>query len=121
MPSRRTTPDIVFTDWEMPLINGIDMAKLMRCSDNSVNPYVPIIMVTVHSERHRVIEARDAGITEFLVKPLSAQVIHQRVLSVIAQPRPFISGRRPIFGPDRRRTKTAEYNGPSGAPAARPN
>jgi len=104
-------PDIVFTDWEMPLINGIDMTKLMRCSDNSVNPFVPIIMVTVHSERHRVIEARDAGITEFLVKPLSAQALHQRVLNVIAHPRPFIRTQT-FFGPDRRRTKAVEYNGP---------
>ena len=54
MPLHRTSRTCVFTDWEMPLINGIDMTKLMRASDNSVNPYVPIIMVTVHSERHRV-------------------------------------------------------------------
>lgn len=105
-------PDIVFTDWEMPLINGIDMTKLMRASDNSVNPYVPIIMVTVHSERHRVLEARDAGVTEFLVKPLSARIVHQRVLSVIANPRPFIRTDS-FFGPDRRRTKAAvNYDGP---------
>ncbi len=104
-------PDIVFTDWEMPLINGIDMTKLMRCSDNSVNPYVPIIMVTVHSERHRVVEARDAGVTEFLVKPLSAQTIHQRILSVVAHPRSFIRTAT-YFGPDRRRTKATEYYGP---------
>ena len=56
-------------------------------------------------------EARDAGVTEFLVKPLSAQALHQRILSVVAHPRPFI--RTPtFFGPDRRRTKAAEYTGP---------
>jgi two-component system, chemotaxis family, chemotaxis protein CheY len=104
-------PDIVFTDWEMPLINGIDMTKLMRCSDNSVNPFVPIIMVSVHSERHRVIEARDAGVTEFLVKPLSATALHQRILGVVAHPRPFIKTAS-FFGPDRRRTKVGEYSGP---------
>lgn len=104
-------PDIVFTDWEMPLINGIDMTKLMRCSDNSVNPFVPIIMVSVHSERHRVIEARDAGVTEFLVKPLSATALHQRILGVVAHPRPFIKTAT-FFGPDRRRTKVGEYTGP---------
>ncbi|GGH13310.1 response regulator [Alsobacter metallidurans] len=104
-------PDIVFTDWEMPLINGIDMTKLMRCSDNSVNPFVPIIMVSVHSERHRVIEARDAGVTEFLVKPLSATALHQRILGVVAHPRPFIKTSS-FFGPDRRRTKVGEYSGP---------
>ncbi|WP_460449346.1 response regulator [Alsobacter sp. SYSU BS001988] len=104
-------PDIVFTDWEMPLINGIDMTKLMRCSDNSVNPFVPIIMVSVHSERHRVLEARDAGVTEFLVKPLSATALHQRILGVVAHPRAFIKTSS-FFGPDRRRTKAGEYTGP---------
>lgn len=104
-------PDIVFTDWEMPVINGIDMTKLMRAPDNSVNPYVPIIMVTVHSERHRVLEARDAGVTEFLVKPLSARMLHQRILSVMANPRPFIRTET-FFGPDRRRTKATNYDGP---------
>jgi two-component system, chemotaxis family, chemotaxis protein CheY len=104
-------PDIVFTDWEMPLINGIDMTKLMRCSDNSVNPFVPIIMVSVHSERHRVLEARDAGVTEFLVKPLSATALHQRILGVVAHPRSFIKTAS-FFGPDRRRTKVGEYTGP---------
>ena len=98
-------PDIVFTDWEMPLINGIDMTKLMRCSDNSVNPFVPIIMVSVHSERHRVLEARDAGVTEFLVKPLSATALHQRILGVVAHPRAFI--------------KTSSFLGPTAA-APRP-
>ncbi|WP_406856758.1 response regulator [Alsobacter sp. KACC 23698] len=104
-------PDIVFTDWEMPLINGIDMTKLMRCSDNSVNPFVPIIMVSVHSERHRVLEARDAGVTEFLVKPLSATALHQRILGVVANPRAFIKTSS-FFGPDRRRTKAGEFTGP---------
>jgi CheY-like chemotaxis protein len=104
-------PDIVFTDWEMPLINGIDMTKLMRCSDNSVNPFVPIIMVSVHSERHRVLEARDAGVTEILVKPLSATALHQRILGVVAHPRAFIKTSS-FFGPDRRRTKAGEYTGP---------
>ena len=104
-------PDIVFTDWEMPLINGIDMTKLMRHRTIPSIRYVPIIMVTVHSERHRVLEARDAGVTEFLVKPLSARIVHQRVLSVIANPRPFIRTDN-FFGPDRRRTKALNYDGP---------
>ena len=54
------------------------------------NPYVPIIMLTGHSEKKRVIAARDAGVTEFLAKPISAKALYQRILNVVANPRPFI-------------------------------
>jgi CheY-like chemotaxis protein len=62
------------------------------------NPYVPIIMLTGHSEKKRVIAARDAGVTEFLAKPISAKGLYQRVLNVVANPRPFIRTKS-YFGP----------------------
>jgi DNA-binding response OmpR family regulator len=72
---------------------------------------VPIIMMTGHTERTRVTAARDAGITEFLAKPISAKGLYQRVYSVVAQPRPFIKTAT-YFGPERRRTSNAKYAGP---------
>jgi len=75
------------------------------------NPYVPIIMLTGHSEKKRVIAARDAGVTEFLAKPISAKWLYQRVLNVVANPRPFIRTRS-YFGPDRRRNTNPNYIGP---------
>jgi two-component system, chemotaxis family, chemotaxis protein CheY len=58
-----------------------------------------------------VIAARDAGVTEFLAKPLSAKALYQRVLNVVANPRPFIKTKT-YFGPDRRRNVKENYNGP---------
>jgi two-component system chemotaxis response regulator CheY len=68
-------------------------------------------MLTGHTERTRVMKARDAGITEFLAKPISAKGLYQRVFSVVAHPRPFIRTAC-YFGPERRRTANAKYVGP---------
>jgi two-component system, chemotaxis family, chemotaxis protein CheY len=72
---------------------------------------VPIIMLTGHSERTRVTNARDAGITEFMVKPISAKALYQRILNVVVNPRPFVRTKT-FFGPDRRRNVNPNYSGP---------
>ncbi|ABD06895.1 response regulator receiver protein [Rhodopseudomonas palustris HaA2] len=104
-------PDIVITDWEMPIFDGLELAQMIRQPDSKANPYVPIIMLTSHSEKRRVTLARDAGVTEFLVKPISSKGLYQRVLNVVASPRPFIKTRN-YFGPDRRRSVGGGYIGP---------
>src|ERR1700728_1146393 len=63
------------------------------------------------SEKKRVIGARDAGVTEFLAKPISAKALYQRVFNVVANPRPFIKTKT-YFGPDRRRNVNLSYVGP---------
>jgi two-component system chemotaxis response regulator CheY len=68
-------------------------------------------MLTGHSERQRVVAARDAGITEFMAKPISAHALYQRILNVVANPRPFVKTKS-YFGPDRRRTVKPSYTGP---------
>lgn len=105
-------PDIVLADWSMPVLNGVEFTRMIRYESNSRNPFVPVIMVTAYSEIHRVAEARDAGVTEFLVKPISAKALYQRILAVIVSPRPFIRTTT-YFGPDRRRTTNAGYQGPN--------
>jgi CheY-like chemotaxis protein len=103
-------PDIVITDWAMPIFDGIELASMIRQPGSNTNPYVPIIMLTGHSEKSRVIRARDSGITEFLCKPISAKSLYQRILGVVVSPRSFIKTKT-YFGPDRRRG-TAAHMGP---------
>jgi hypothetical protein len=55
--------------------------------------------------------ARDAGVTEFLCKPISAKALYERILNVVANPRPFIKSKT-YFGPDRRRGVNPNYVGP---------
>jgi DNA-binding response OmpR family regulator len=68
-------------------------------------------MLTGHSDKRRVMMARDAGVTEFLAKPISAKALYQRIINVVVSPRPFIKTKN-YFGPDRRRNTTNTYIGP---------
>ena len=104
-------PDIVITDWAMPIFDGLELTQMIRQPGANANPYVPIIMLTGHSEKKRVISARDAGVTEFLAKPISAKSLYQRILNVVVNPRPFIKTKN-YFGPDRRRNVNPNYIGP---------
>jgi two-component system chemotaxis response regulator CheY len=104
-------PDIVLTDWSMPIFDGLELAQMIRQPGANSNPYVPIIMLTGHSEKRREMSARDAGITEFMAKPISAKSLYQRILNVVCNPRPFIKTKS-YFGPDRRRNVNPNYIGP---------
>ena len=104
-------PDIIITDWAMPIFTGLELTQMIRQPDGNANPYVPIIMMTGHSEKRRVTAARDAGVTEFLAKPVSAKGLYERIVNVILNPRPFIKTKT-YFGPDRRRGASSTYTGP---------
>ncbi len=103
--------DIVICDWNMQPMDGIAFTREMRSGSNSPNRYVPIILLTGHTELARVRQARDAGVNEFLAKPISATSIYSRIRSIIERPRQFIRAEG-YFGPDRRRRDTKDYPGP---------
>lgn len=104
--------DIIIADWMMKPTDGISFTRQVRNDSQSPNPYVPIILMTGFSEKRRVLQARDSGVTEFLVKPFNARDLYRRLVQVIERPRQFV--RAPdFFGPDRRRKKAAgKYEGP---------
>jgi two-component system chemotaxis response regulator CheY len=104
-------PDIILLDWEMAPANGIELAKRVRKATDSPNRFIPMIMITGHSEKLRITEARDAGINEILIKPISATQLYQRIKSVIDRPRQFVES-KDYFGPDRRRRRDPSYSGP---------
>jgi len=97
-----SAPDILVTDWMMPEMDGIQLVRKIRSDPESKVPFMPVIMLTAFSEYENVIQARDAGINEFLAKPVSVKGLISRIESVIYKPRHFI--RTPLyFGPCRRR------------------
>ncbi len=104
------SPDIILLDWVMPIFDGIEVTRMVRNVDSSPNPFIPIIMITAHAERHRVVTARDAGITEFLCKPLSAKALHDRIVNIVLNPRPFVRTKT-YFGPDHRRNASLSSAG----------
>ena len=95
-------PDIVFVDWSMGPVNGLDLVRLIRNAEEGLDSSIPIVMVTGYAEAHRVKAARDAGVTEFLVKPVSMQSVAARIDEILYRPRAFIRGLSYV-GPDRRR------------------
>ena len=68
---REWTADVAVVDFRMEPVDGVEFTRLVRQSPDSANPYLPIIMMTGHSGKKRVYDARDAGVTEFLVKPIT--------------------------------------------------
>src|SRR5262245_43531211 len=87
---RRYAPDLVIVDWELPLLNGGELVRMVRSPETFPLPDVPIIVLTCHGQRWRVIEAQRCGANEFLVKPASAQTVLQRILSIFLKPRPIV-------------------------------
>jgi len=94
--------DIVILERRMEPIDGIDLTRMIRTAADSPDPHVPILMTTAAPSRQDVVEARDAGVNEFLVKPFSADGLAKRIAATLANPRDFIEVAS-YFGPDRRR------------------
>ena len=103
--------DLVLSDLAMKPMDGLRFTRELRQSERSPNPFIPIIMVTGHTEKHRVEAARDAGVTEFLAKPITPHSLFARIAEIVERPRAFVRTDS-YFGPDRRRHRTEGYSGP---------
>lgn len=108
---RRWPADLAVVDFQMEPVDGVAFTRMVRTAPDTPNPYLPIIMLTGHSEMSRVTEARDAGVNEFIVKPLTAKVLVDRINACIYRQRPFIRCDT-YFGPDRRRKDDPYFAGP---------
>lgn len=102
--------DLIITDWNMDPLDGLALTRHLRTSPESPDQFVPVIMLSGHTERARVMQARDAGVTEFMAKPVSARSLYARIVSIIENPRPFVRT-NDYFGPDRRR-QMLPFEGP---------
>jgi two-component system, chemotaxis family, chemotaxis protein CheY len=108
----RERPDLIIVDWLQNPDRGIYLTKMIRMNKTSPNPYVPIIMTAGSGHLNRVLKARDAGISEYLVKPFSARSLAERIERVVEKPRMFVVSENYV-GPDRRTNKIDdEYQGP---------
>ncbi len=102
---RTMAPDVVILDWEMPLLSGAELVRIVRSPGVFPIPDIPIIMLTGHCERWRVVEAVRLGVNEYLTKPVSAKALHDRLLAIMAQPRPVVQLGE-SFGPEQRKLVT---------------
>ena len=84
-------------------VDPLTLVRELRNDPAAVNRHIPVLMTFANADKRRIVAARDAGVTEFLKKPLSANVIGLRLMQALENPRPFVEA--PTYaGPDRRRT-----------------
>lgn len=108
---REANPDVVLLDWVMEGMSGIELVRMIRSNPACPNPFVPVIMLTGHTSAEHVLVARDAGINEFVAKPVSVKTLMSRMVAVIEHPRPYVRTNS-YFGPCRRRRGAEDYRGP---------
>jgi two-component system chemotaxis response regulator CheY len=88
--NKKHMPNIVVVDWEMPLIDGAQFVRMVRSPMDFPAPDVPIIMLSGHGDRWRVVEAARVGAHEYLLKPVSTKALLDRIVTILTVPRPFI-------------------------------
>ena len=108
---RESNPDVVVLDWVMEGLSGLELVQMIRTNPQTPNPFVPVILLTGHTSLDQVLQARDAGVNEFIAKPVSVKTMMSRLVAVIENPRPYVRTTA-YFGPCRRRRGAEEYRGP---------
>ncbi|OHC74698.1 MAG: hypothetical protein A3G18_06940 [Rhodospirillales bacterium RIFCSPLOWO2_12_FULL_58_28] len=103
-------PNLIITDFEMPGIDGVEFTRTVRTGKDISIHEVPIILITSFADASHVQMARNAGVSEFLAKPFSLEMLVSRMHAAIDRPRPFVESS--VFtGPDRRRKWELDFDG----------
>ena len=99
----------MITEWDMPSMDGFSLIRRLRQDTSSPHRALPILMLTGRGEQSDVLQARDAGVNEFVIKPFATRTLFTRLQQIIDQPRGFVVTKS-FIGPDRRRKETAKGN-----------
>ena len=87
---RNSNPDLALVDYMLGDVDGLEFTRLVRTASDSPNKYLPIIMVSGHTDRSRIMEAINAGVNEYLAKPVRPIDLYNRLVALIERPRRFI-------------------------------
>jgi two-component system chemotaxis response regulator CheY len=80
---RRTAFDLVISDWNMAPMTGLDLLRTVRADEKLRR--IPFIMVTAESKTENVITAKQAGVSNYIVKPFNAETLRMKIESVFAK------------------------------------
>lgn len=79
--AKKETIDIFLVDWNMPGLNGLDFTKAIRTMDKYKD--TPIIMITSEAAKYNVVEAIEAGVTNYIVKPIKGEILWSKISKYI--------------------------------------
>jgi len=108
---RTFKPDIIFVDWDAGRMSGLEFTREVRRNTTGMSRETPIILLAGIIDHDQLMSARQTGINEFLLKPVSAQGVLSRIEEVVLRPRKFIDSRNYV-GPCRRRKQDPDFAGP---------
>jgi CheY-like chemotaxis protein len=108
---RTFKPDIIFVDWDAGRMSGLEFTREVRRNTTGMARETPIILLAGVIDHDQLMSARQNGINEFLLKPVSAQGVLSRIEEVVCRPRKFIDSRNYV-GPCRRRKQDPDFAGP---------
>jgi len=87
---RSANPDVAIIDWDLPVLSGPQVVKIVRSPDVFPKPHLPIIMMSASASRADIAQAMRLGVHEFLLKPTSPRALQDRLLSIIVKPRAMV-------------------------------
>lgn len=74
--------DLIVSDWNMPQMSGIELLKLTRRMDKSKNTLTPFILITAEQKRTQILEAAQAGVDGYIVKPFTGGTLNEKLKGV---------------------------------------
>lgn len=75
--------DFLVTDWNMPGMTGIDLLKTVRADPQTSS--MPVLLVTAESKREQIIEAAQAGVNGYIIKPFTAATLKEKIDKIFAR------------------------------------
>lgn len=75
--------DLILSDWNMEPMSGMDLLKAVRA--NPATKAIPFILITAESKVENIIAAKQAGVSNYIVKPLNANTLKEKLMAVIGQ------------------------------------
>lgn len=71
--------EMIITDWNMPEMDGLEFVKTVRTQ----NPSIPILMVTTNAAKEDIVEALQAGVNNYVVKPFTPETLKEKIESLL--------------------------------------
>jgi CheY-like chemotaxis protein len=105
---RNLNPDVMIMDWDMPVLDGREVMRIVRTPGDFPKANLPIIMLTDLGLQSRVTASMRLGVHEFLVKPISPKTLQQRLLGIILNPRPMVRAGKFYIPMPRRKIELTE-------------